>query len=160
MEMPMIANDAERMQIALSLPNPYDYLAFKVACEAAGVVPLAFYEYAQKIEAVLAAIEKYPELPPEVAYLQLISDQGGHLIPPSVAVPIEPTTADMVVSAAKAALDFAASGFKIATEEERELRLRTCEGCGEWTGTRCKLCGCFTSLKALLASQSCPGGKW
>lgn len=39
-------------------------------------------------------------------------------------------------------------------------RLEVCKGCEHWTGSKCKKCGCFTSLKVRLPSEACPIGKW
>lgn len=39
-------------------------------------------------------------------------------------------------------------------------RLKVCQGCEHWTGTKCRKCGCFTALKVRLPSEACPIGKW
>ena len=39
-------------------------------------------------------------------------------------------------------------------------RLEVCKGCEHWTGSKCRKCGCFTSLKVRLPSEACPIGKW
>ena len=41
-----------------------------------------------------------------------------------------------------------------------ERRLAICKGCDQWTGSRCKQCGCFTGLKVRLPAERCPMGKW
>lgn len=44
--------------------------------------------------------------------------------------------------------------------EKAQARLEICKTCPEWTGTRCKICGCFTKLKVRLEKEKCPLGKW
>lgn len=39
-------------------------------------------------------------------------------------------------------------------------RLEVCKGCEHWTGSKCRKCGCFTSLKVRLPNEACPIGKW
>jgi hypothetical protein len=39
-------------------------------------------------------------------------------------------------------------------------RLGICQTCPEWTGTKCKICGCFTKLKVKIPEEKCPLGKW
>jgi hypothetical protein len=39
-------------------------------------------------------------------------------------------------------------------------RLGICQQCPEWTGTKCKICGCFTKLKVKIPEEKCPLGKW
>jgi hypothetical protein len=39
-------------------------------------------------------------------------------------------------------------------------RLEVCRGCEHWTGSKCRKCGCFTSLKVRLPGEACPIGKW
>jgi hypothetical protein len=61
-------------------------------------------------------------------------------------------------AAAKAAID---SGL-IATAEVAADRLDICHECPRLfkpTGS-CKECGCFVKTKTLVASASCPLGKW
>jgi tetratricopeptide (TPR) repeat protein len=66
----------------------------------------------------------------------------------------------MAMSAAKAMVDFVGSGMKVVPRETYLKRLETCGGCVNHTGVRCKLCGCFTSVKARLPHERCPVGKW
>lgn len=44
--------------------------------------------------------------------------------------------------------------------EKSNARLEICKSCQEWTGSRCKICGCFTSLKVRIEKEHCPIGKW
>jgi tetratricopeptide (TPR) repeat protein len=66
----------------------------------------------------------------------------------------------MALSATKAMASFVGSGFKTATPETTQKRLQTCAGCEHHTGMRCKICGCFTDVKARMLHENCPIGKW
>jgi tetratricopeptide (TPR) repeat protein len=66
----------------------------------------------------------------------------------------------MAFSAMKAMAHFAGSGFKATPASIYQKRLQTCGQCPHHTGLRCKLCGCFTSVKAWMPHERCPIGKW
>ncbi len=66
----------------------------------------------------------------------------------------------MAFSAMKSMAQFAGSGFKATPASTYQKRLRVCGQCPHHTGLRCKLCGCFTSVKAWMPHESCPIGKW
>ena len=66
----------------------------------------------------------------------------------------------MAIAAGKAMAKFLGSGLKTAAPATYHQRLRTCAACEHHTGIRCRLCGCFTSVKARLAHEQCPIGKW
>jgi tetratricopeptide (TPR) repeat protein len=66
----------------------------------------------------------------------------------------------MAISAAKALLQFVGSGMKTVTAETLHERLRGCAACSYRTGLRCRICGCFTELKARLPYEECPRGVW
>jgi hypothetical protein len=66
----------------------------------------------------------------------------------------------MAFSAMKSMAHFAGSGFKPASADTVQKRLQTCAPCEHHTGLRCKVCGCFTSIKARLPHERCPIGKW
>jgi tetratricopeptide (TPR) repeat protein len=66
----------------------------------------------------------------------------------------------MGFSAAKAMGKFLGSGMKRVSMETYQHRERTCAACEHHTGLRCKLCGCFTSVKAWLPREECPIQKW
>jgi hypothetical protein len=66
----------------------------------------------------------------------------------------------MARSAAKALLQFVGSGLKTVTAETLRERLQRCAGCDYRTGLRCRICGCFTELKARLPYEECPHGEW
>jgi tetratricopeptide (TPR) repeat protein len=82
--------------------------------------------------------------------------------PPSGAQPAAsgPGLLRMAFSAMKAMSKFIASGMKTVTAATQQQRLQTCATCEHHTGVRCKLCGCFTAVKARLPHERCPIGKW
>jgi len=71
-----------------------------------------------------------------------------------------PRLLDMAFSAARSMAQFLGSGWKTTPPEARQQRQQTCAACEHHTGLRCRLCGCFTSLKAALTHEECPLGKW
>ena len=66
----------------------------------------------------------------------------------------------MAVSAGKAMAQFVGSGFKTVPAATQQQRIQTCAGCEHHTGVRCRLCGCFTHVKAWLPHEECPLRKW
>jgi tetratricopeptide (TPR) repeat protein len=66
----------------------------------------------------------------------------------------------MAFSAMKSMAHFAGSGFKPAPTSIHQKRLQICSQCEHHTGMRCRICGCFTSVKAWMPHESCPIGKW
>ncbi len=66
----------------------------------------------------------------------------------------------MAYTAVKSMAKFVGSGMKTVAPAVREERLRTCASCEHHTGVRCKLCGCFTSVKTWLPHEQCPLEKW
>jgi hypothetical protein len=63
-------------------------------------------------------------------------------------------------SAMKSLAWFVGSGMKRVPSEVYQARRNTCQDCEHHTGLRCKLCGCFTSVKAWMPHEECPIGKW
>jgi hypothetical protein len=58
-------------------------------------------------------------------------------------------------------MDFAKSGFEMATDEEVERRLLVCKFCEHYSGIgRCFKCGCYMPVKVHFAAMQCPVGKW
>lgn len=51
------------------------------------------------------------------------------------------------------------NGVGISDEKLRE-RLAICAACEEKQGLRCKKCGCYLSVKAVLKEAECPLRKW
>jgi hypothetical protein len=66
----------------------------------------------------------------------------------------------MALSAANALTQLVGSGGATVPAAVRQQRLQTCAGCEHHTGLRCRVCGCFTSVKAALPYEDCPRGKW
>ncbi|WP_165229611.1 tetratricopeptide repeat protein [Aquisphaera insulae] len=66
----------------------------------------------------------------------------------------------MAMSATKAMMAFVGSGMKTIQPEVRAVRLALCGLCEHHTGQRCRICGCFTRAKSLMAHEQCPLGKW
>jgi tetratricopeptide (TPR) repeat protein len=64
------------------------------------------------------------------------------------------------LTAAQSFAKFLGSGFKTVTSSTHENRLQNCASCPHHTGVRCKICGCFTSIKAWMPHENCPVGKW
>lgn len=57
----------------------------------------------------------------------------------------------------------AVTGHKLKrTDEEKKRCLDVCATCDQWDSKsrRCLQCGCYGALKARLATESCPLGKW
>jgi hypothetical protein len=81
----------------------------------------------------------------------------GHGRPTSAG---NPGLLNMAFSASKSMAKFLGSGLKTVTPDVLQQRLQTCAGCENHTGVRCRLCGCFTSVKARMAHEECPIGKW
>ena len=61
---------------------------------------------------------------------------------------------------ARGAARFVGGGMRTVPAETRRVRLATCEACEHHTGTRCRLCGCFTAVKTQLPHERCPVAKW
>ena len=66
----------------------------------------------------------------------------------------------MALTATEAMAKFVGSGLKTVSMHTHEQRQKTCASCEHHTGVRCRLCGCFTSLKVRLPHERCPVGKW
>ena len=54
----------------------------------------------------------------------------------------------------------AVKAMALPETEQSNARLDICKTCDQWTGTRCKICGCFTKLKVRIPEEKCPLGKW
>lgn len=69
-----------------------------------------------------------------------------------------PTITQMAENFGKALVNYAKDGFTNVNDEEFERRIQICNSneCGEYNSGRCNLCGCYLTLKAKWASQSCP----
>lgn len=53
-------------------------------------------------------------------------------------------------------------GPLIVSQEMVDMRTRICHGCKHYDpqSGQCKVCTCVISLKAQLATEKCPKGKW
>jgi tetratricopeptide (TPR) repeat protein len=66
----------------------------------------------------------------------------------------------MAFSAMTSIAHFTRAGFKTTPSETYHRRLEMCSQCAHHTGMRCRICGCFTNVKALMPHEACPIGKW
>jgi hypothetical protein len=82
----------------------------------------------------------------------------GRIRPAGVRVLGVPMNKDTAVSLAKAARDVVLR--RNVPPEIKEKRLKICQKCPHWTGSRCKKCGCQMKIKASLSSSECPIGQW
>lgn len=48
----------------------------------------------------------------------------------------------------------------LAPDDTIKQRLDTCSTCEHYTGTNCKLCGCYMKIKTRIALEKCPVEKW
>jgi hypothetical protein len=56
--------------------------------------------------------------------------------------------------------EWVSKGMAITPPEELTKRQEMCATCEHFTGSKCKLCGCFTQAKQRMATEKCPIGKW
>ena len=54
----------------------------------------------------------------------------------------------------------AVKAMTLPETEESKARLVVCVNCDKWTGTSCKVCGCYVNLKVKIPEEKCPEGKW
>jgi tetratricopeptide (TPR) repeat protein len=66
----------------------------------------------------------------------------------------------MAISASQAFGRFVVSGLKTVSQATLRERLRRCGDCEQYTGTRCRVCGCFIQMKARLPHEACSLGRW
>jgi uncharacterized HAD superfamily protein/orotate phosphoribosyltransferase-like protein len=71
-----------------------------------------------------------------------------------------PCTSQKAWNLASSIGDFISDGFKLASTDEYERRLKICDGCDARTGNKCVVCGCNLSGKARGRAFNCPVGKW
>ncbi len=86
---------------------------------------------------------------------------------PTTAMPCCPPVVKNGLKAAGRALKALATGEQVLiSKEETSARLKVCVACDRFrqatrvTGPRCEECGCFVKVKARLATERCPLGKW
>lgn len=85
---------------------------------------------------------------------------SANSVPDQTEKPIGDHLLHMAVSATKAMAKFIKSGMKLVPPTIYEERLQTCAGCGYHSGLRCRICGCFTNMKAKMPHEKCPVDKW
>lgn len=71
-----------------------------------------------------------------------------------------PGAVAQAASAVRAAVRHVAAGLPTVPKEEKARRLSICVTCEQYQGGRCRACGCFLALKAAMALEVCPLGKW
>ena len=80
---------------------------------------------------------------------------------PNVATPQHPgDSCEWLLSATTTLATLIAGGMALVPQKKYQDRLAACMECPHHTGVRCRLCGCFTSVKARLAREECPLAKW
>lgn len=60
----------------------------------------------------------------------------------------------------KALLSWVSKGMPLTPPDELKSRQEACRTCEHFTGSRCRLCGCFTEAKLRMATETCPIAKW
>jgi hypothetical protein len=84
---------------------------------------------------------------------------------PDFCLDANPSAFTLAARFGAAMMSWAASGFKVCSQDEYQDRHDTCEACEYWNGSsafgygRCKKCGC-TGLKLFLRTEKCPANKW
>lgn len=73
--------------------------------------------------------------------------------------PTMPGISEMVGNFAKAIGEWAGKGFPVVSNEQFTSRYDVCRACENWTGYRCKICGC-TKMKLWLETEKCPERRW
>ncbi len=68
--------------------------------------------------------------------------------------------ANAAEAAGKAIIAFKNGDPVIADNPTHERRLIICRDCPHIQGNRCGECGCFTTFKAHLETETCPKKKW
>lgn len=74
-------------------------------------------------------------------------------------LPNQPSTKKGIKHYAEGAAK-AVKAMTMPETDESKARLEVCKGCDKWTGTSCKVCGCFVNLKVKIPEEKCPEGKW
>ena len=80
--------------------------------------------------------------------------------PAEIAAGAGPGLLRMAIAAAKSLAKQVGSGLKTVSPQTYQRRVQTCVGCEPFTGVRCRVCGCFTQIKARLPHERCPLEKW
>lgn len=107
--------------------------------------------------------QKKAQPPPQIVSSTISMDR-----PPMTPADLEKANLITKATRLKAALaEWARAGFPLATPAIRHARLAVCNACeyydpkGNWGLGQCRAPGCACSrVKAALATQKCPKGKW
>jgi hypothetical protein len=73
---------------------------------------------------------------------------------------------DKATQFAISAAAFVKAGMPICTKEQIAGRLAICDDCDHYDPEayaemgECKICGCNMEIKSVMATESCPAGKW
>lgn len=67
---------------------------------------------------------------------------------------------DLAITMAASIAHLTKTGELAATPETVKARISVCQACDQFTGERCRKCGCFVHAKAALAASFCPLTKW
>jgi hypothetical protein len=78
---------------------------------------------------------------PDLVYLELKAKHQGHQF-------------------VQAMTGWVQQGCPVVSANEQHRRREICERCPHFSGTTCKICGCWVDFKKKLATESCPLGKW
>ncbi len=87
------------------------------------------------------------------------TDFAAGIIPEETAA-AGPGLLRMAISVAKSVAKQVGCGLKTVSPQTYQRRVQTCAGCEHFTGVRCRVCGCFTQIKARLPHERCPLEKW
>jgi Tetratricopeptide repeat/Family of unknown function (DUF6171) len=113
--------------------------------------------------AASAASVRFPEPPPGSLFGGQVTSSGWTdqgFFPAQIPRTGGPGLLRMAFSAMKSMARFAGSAFKPTPALIYQRRLQSCATCEHHTGLRCKVCGCFTRVKAWMPHESCPIDKW
>lgn len=150
MEMPMTF---PWLEIAFTLADPGDFDLFGAAARREGMEHRFEEEdYRRRVAAVRERMKR-DGCGHQEAYLAILEEATPPQAPPQAAP-------GKVALALETAADVVKSGFARSGEEELDRRMAICRGCEEFTGMRCRLCGCFMRFKARLLAAHCPAGRW
>lgn len=72
----------------------------------------------------------------------------------------QPSIAQKAVNLAGDLGKWAAAGFPVSAEEERNRKLSICQKCDRFDGQKCRECGCICSWATWLDTKKCPLQKW
>jgi hypothetical protein len=71
-----------------------------------------------------------------------------------------PSIPQMAMNLVKDGAKWIQGGMKLVADEVVEERMKICNSCEFYVGSRCSKCGCQMRVKTTLATSSCPIGNW